>query len=241
MLETNSYLLAFSAILLGSVVQSLIGFGMAVVAAPLLFMIDPRLVPVPLLLQGTTISVMNYWRYRANANLRSVSLALLWRVPGSLLGLWLLLHFQHNLLSVLIALAVLMGVATTLTQRSLPVNRWSLSAAGFLSGIFSTTAAIGGPPMALLLRNQQTASLRANLSAFFTVSCLISIAILAVAGQINRQHLYLAASLLPAVFLGFQLAKRFTHYIEKHHVQRLTQILCTLCAFALLYQTLYTQ
>lgn len=238
MLELPLYLAAFAALFLGAVVQSLIGFGMAIVAAPLLYLIEPALVPVPLLLHGMTISMLNLWRHRSSTNVKSMGLALVWRIPGSLVGLWLLVAFSGDVVRVVIALAVLMGVATTLTKASVPITRWSLSVAGFLSGIFSTAAAIGGPPIALLLRNQQAAALRANLSAFFTLSGLTSLGILALAGQIQLEHLTSAATLLPAVFVGFAMAKQFSDKVEKRHIQRATQLLCTASALALIYQTL---
>ena len=238
MFEPSFYCLAFLAIFLGAVVQSLIGFGMAIVAAPLLYLIEPALVPVPLLLQGTAISLMNYWRYRRSASLTTMGVALIWRIPGSLLGLWLLLAFDANVVRLLIAIAVLMGVATTMTQASLPINRWSLALAGFISGIFSTAAAIGGPPIALLLRSQQAATLRANLAAFFTVSCIISLIILALGGQVSFHHVILAILLLPAVLSGFFVAKRYADQIERHHIQVLTQLLCTGSAVALIAQVI---
>ena len=41
-------------IALGALVQGAVGYGMALVAAPLLALVDPRLVPVPLILLTST-------------------------------------------------------------------------------------------------------------------------------------------------------------------------------------------
>lgn len=43
---------------LGALVQGAVGYGMALVAAPLLVLFDPALVPVPLILLATVHSVL---------------------------------------------------------------------------------------------------------------------------------------------------------------------------------------
>ena len=50
--------------------------------------------------------------------------------------------------------------------------------AGFLSGFMGTSSAIGGPPMALVMQHEGSDFIRANLAAFFIVSCVLSLAML---------------------------------------------------------------
>jgi uncharacterized membrane protein YfcA len=52
-------------VLLGALVQGAVGYGMSLIAAPLLVLVDPALVPVPLLLLTTvhaTLAVVRDWR-----------------------------------------------------------------------------------------------------------------------------------------------------------------------------------
>ncbi len=44
----NSALIAMALIFVGSFVQTAIGFGLAIVAAPLLFLVSPEYVPAPI-------------------------------------------------------------------------------------------------------------------------------------------------------------------------------------------------
>ena len=46
-------------IFVGSYVQSSIGFGLAIIAAPLLYFIDPLYVPAPITICALTLSVAN--------------------------------------------------------------------------------------------------------------------------------------------------------------------------------------
>ncbi|MFM2483962.1 sulfite exporter TauE/SafE family protein [Celerinatantimonas yamalensis] len=230
--------LAFGVVILGASVQSLIGFGLAVVAAPLLYFIDPSLVPTPLLLLGFAISAINWFHNRNYADFKSMGGALVMRIPGALIGLWLLLHFDAKGLQILIAIAVLMGVATTLTKRALRFNQRNLLIAGFISGLFATVAGIGGPPMAVLMRAQQANAIRGNLSAFFSVSSLISIFILGIGGQVHVHHLISTLILLPAVFIGFFLSKNIINKFDRKQITCTTQIVCCLSAVTLIYQAL---
>ena len=61
MFDINStVILAMGMIFLGSFVQSAIGFGLAVVAAPLLFFISPQYVPAPIVIVALFNSLIRF-------------------------------------------------------------------------------------------------------------------------------------------------------------------------------------
>ena len=219
---------------LGAFVQRATGFGLAVVGAPLLLMLEPRLVPVLLVLFGFTVSVLTVRHYHQEVRLGEISMALLGRLPGNALGLWLLLAAPMLLLEKLIAASVLFAVAVTLFRWRLPVNRVSLFGAGVVSGIFGTVAAIGGPPMVLLMHGLSPDRLRGNLAAFFIITASLTLATLALAGQVYLWHLGLALTFLPAILLGNALADRIAHRLDKRRLQGASLSLCTLAALGLL-------
>ncbi|MCA1771895.1 MAG: sulfite exporter TauE/SafE family protein [Halomonas sp.] len=134
----------------------------------------------------------------------------------------------------LIAAIVLFAVFVTLCRVRLPVNRVSLFSAGVFSGIFGTVAAIGGPPMVLLMHGFAPDRLRGNLAAFFIITSLLTLATLAVAGQVGLWQLGVAATLLPAVLLGNALADAVAHRIDRQWLQAASLALCTLAAVGLL-------
>ncbi|QOR38372.1 sulfite exporter TauE/SafE family protein [Billgrantia diversa] len=219
---------------LGAFVQRATGFGLAVVGAPLLLLIDPRLVPVTLVLFGFTVSLLMMRHYRHEVRMAELGMALAGRLPGNGLGLWLLLTAPLAVLEKLIAASVLFAVAVTLFRLRLPVNRASLFGAGVLSGIFGTVAAIGGPPMVLLMHGLTPDRLRGNLAAFFLITSSLTLATLALAGQVRLWHLGLALTLLPSVLLGSALANRVAHRLDRRRLQGASLALCTLAALGLL-------
>jgi uncharacterized membrane protein YfcA len=219
---------------LGAFVQRATGFGLAVVGAPLLLMLEPRLVPVILVLFGFTVSLLMVRHYRHEVRIGEIGFALLGRLPGNGLGLWLLLAAPMALLEKLIAFSVLFAVAVSLFRFRLPVNRASLFGAGVVSGIFGTVAAIGGPPMVLLMHGLSPDRLRGTLSAFFVITASLTLAILALAGQVRFWHLGLALTFLPAVLAGNALADRIAHCLDRRLLQGASLSLCTVAALGLL-------
>lgn len=219
---------------LGAFVQRATGFGLAVVGAPLLLMLEPRLVPVVLVLFGFTVSLLTLRHYHHEVQLGEIGAALVGRLPGNGLGAWLLLAAPMFIVEKLIAGSVLFAVAVTLFRLRLPVNRGTLFGAGVFSGIFGTVAAIGGPPMVLLLHGLSPDRLRGTLSAFFVVTSLLTLATLALVGRVTVWHLGMAVSFVPAVLFGTWLANRVAHRVDRRLLQGASLSFCTLAALGLL-------
>ena len=63
-------------ILMGAFVQSAIGFGLAIVAAPLLFLLSPDYVPGPITATALILSMANAYRYRSRISLQGLGAGL---------------------------------------------------------------------------------------------------------------------------------------------------------------------
>ncbi|WP_299797334.1 sulfite exporter TauE/SafE family protein [uncultured Shewanella sp.] len=232
-IEPTTLLLASAIIFFGALTQSLIGFGLAVVAAPLLYIVDPQLVPAPVIFMGFSISLLTLFRERRALEFNGLQYALLGRVPGGFLGAALLLFAPQPILGLAIAGIVVAAVILSLMKFNLRVNRKTLFAAGFLSGIFGNIAAIGGPPMAILLSGKDARQFRAALSAFFIFSSTIALLILAVTGLLTFQHLWLSLMLLPSVILAYLVSGRLIGHIDKKRIRKMTLLLCSASALLL--------
>ena len=81
--------------------------------------------------------------------------------------------------------------------------------------------------MALLLQHETAKFMRANLSAFFIVSCLLSLAIQIPTGHMGWSHLLLSLPLLPAAFLGYLVAERYSHLVPPSLVRLASLGLCS--------------
>lgn len=233
MIDPQTLALASLIVFLGALTQSLIGFGLAVVASPLLYIVDPQLVPAPVIAMGFSIALLTLVRERGHLEFNGLQYALIGRVPGGFIGASLLLFAPQPILGLSIAAIVTVAVILSLYKFSLPVNKKTLLGAGVVSGIFGNIAAIGGPPMAILLAGKDASQFRAALSAFFIFSSMIALCILAVTGLLEIKHLWLSLMLLPSVILGYLVAGKVVGRIDKHKTKMATLILCAISALVL--------
>lgn len=213
-------------VFIGAFVQTAVGFGLAVIAAPVLYFINPDFVPAPVTVAALTLSVANAVAYREGISIAGLKAAVIGRVPGSLAGAGLLLWMDQNLLALWIGLSVLFAVAVSLSPLRWSPTPGRMMTAGFLSGFMGTSTSIGGPPMALLWQHQDLRLIRANLAAFFVVSCLISLVILAPVGHFGLRHLWLSLPLLPVTLLGFHVARRTMHRLPHRTIRAASLMLC---------------
>ncbi|PKG57924.1 sulfite exporter TauE/SafE family protein [Shewanella sp. Choline-02u-19] len=233
MLEPSTLILASIIIFCGALTQSLIGFGLAVIASPLLYIIEPSLVPASVIMMGFSTAVLTLFRERGQLEFNGLQYALLGRIPGGILGATLIVIAPQPILGLAIALIVALAVGFSLMKFSIPVNRVSLFIAGILSGVFGNIAAIGGPPLAILLAGKDAGQFRAALSAFFIFSSMIALTILGFAGLLKLEHLWASLMLLPSVILGYAVAGRLVGRVDKQKTRAFTLVLCSFSALIL--------
>ncbi|MCD9514988.1 sulfite exporter TauE/SafE family protein [Photobacterium carnosum] len=231
-------LLAMIMIFLGSFVQTAIGFGLAIVSAPILIIIAPQYVPAPICLVALFISLLNSLKHRNSIELGGLKMAILGRIPGSIAGATLLVFVSTQSLSLWVGLLVLLAVFISIMPFRIEPTPKRMVIAGFFSGLFGTSSAIGGPPMAILLQHQEANQLRGNLSAFFVFSSIISLITLIPVGFLNIDKLWLTLPLLPAAWAGYWLALKTTQSLPKQTIRYGALTLCFICGFIAIYKSL---
>ncbi|WP_257265226.1 sulfite exporter TauE/SafE family protein [Endozoicomonas sp. ONNA2] len=213
---------------LGAMVQGAIGFGMAVVAAPVLYHIDPALVPGPLIFSGMAIGALGARRYASEIDVSIMGYALLGRVPGSMIGVLILTLVSIRHLSLVLGVAVLLAVVGSFLPGKLKTTPFTLFSAGLCSGMLGTAASIGGPPMALLLQNESGNRIRANLAGFFVVGSFISLVMLGINDLLSIRQLFYGVCLFPAVLTGHWLAGKVAGKVEQERIRQIMLVLCSL-------------
>lgn len=187
----------------GSLLQGITGFGLNLLAAPILIMVQPRLVPGPILVSALVLTVLMALRDHTGIDLRGVGWMAAGMLPGTALGSYLLPVLPHKLLALILGFLVLAGVLLSLVGLRFPPRRWVLFLAGLFSGLGSTLASIGAPPVALVNQDLEPKRLRATLSGYFILSAITSLLALIPAGRMGPAELKLSFWLIPGVVLGF--------------------------------------
>ncbi|MFW5969506.1 MAG: sulfite exporter TauE/SafE family protein [Halofilum sp. (in: g-proteobacteria)] len=186
----------------GTVVQGSLGFGVALIGAPLLYLIDPSLVPAPMIVVGLMVSTLVAWRERSGIEPIEVVRVVTGLLPGIALAAALMRVLPDRLLGLLFGTLVLVAVALSIGFRPPSPGRRLLFASGALSGFMGTATSIGGPPLMLAFQRYGGARLRGTVSACFVPSAALSLIALAWAGHMGPRELALGLLLLPPVALG---------------------------------------
>ncbi|WP_052957372.1 sulfite exporter TauE/SafE family protein [Photobacterium kishitanii] len=89
------------------------------------------------------------------------------RLPGTLVAAYVLMVISTDQLEIMLGVTVLAAVILSLAKLRLAPTSLNLFIGGFISGVTGTATGIGGPPIALLMQDEEPESIRANLAAFF--------------------------------------------------------------------------
>ncbi len=190
----------------GGVVQGSIGIGFGFILAPVLSIIEPEAVPATILLLAVPLTILMAVRERGAIDGRGFLLIMAGRVPGTALGVLLVVVVTGDALAVLVGAVILISVALTAGDRPIPVTTATTVSAGVVSGVMATATAVGGPPLALLYQQRGGPVLRSTLAMTFGVGLWISLLGLGLAGKIAFWQLRWALLLVPAMLIGLALS-----------------------------------
>src|SRR3954471_22986252 len=161
--------------MVGAAVQGGVGFGINVVAAPILAVLDPDLVPGPALAVGFALTVLVATRDRASLDRRGLEINLAGRVPGTIVGALFLASIPKSAVTIVVGCAVLVAVVLNLLRLALRPTPLALLISGVVSGFASTVSSVGGPPTAIVYANEPGPVARATLAFIFVVGSVMSL------------------------------------------------------------------
>ena len=205
-LDTGVLLLAGLGVLVGAVVQGCVGLGLGLVAAPVMALVDPTLVPATILLVTSALPVLTAVRELDDVDWSGLRFALGGRLPGVVLGSWIVVTQPPRTTAIVVAVVVLGAVVLSATSWEARPTPRSLLVAGVVSGVSGTATSIGGPPVAMLYQRASGSTLRSTMGMYFLVGNVLSVAALAVAGEIGQRELLRALALLPFLLAGFWIS-----------------------------------
>jgi uncharacterized membrane protein YfcA len=239
-IEPSVLIVALIAVVAGSALQSMSGFGLAVIASPILVIINPNFLPAPILALGCILSLLNCIRYRQQLHFGNIKLALLARIPGSILGILLLTLLPPIVFAIGFSLLIIFSVLLTYQRIDIHHCKRNLAIAGFFSGLMGTTTSVGGPPIALVYQNSNLSTLRAELGLFFLIGTLVSLALLFASGNVSYAQVQLTLPLVPAIFVGFGVSFYLDKYLGQRYLKPLIAVISlTSCGIILLKTFFY--
>src|SRR5688572_27366086 len=145
---------------LSALLQGAVGFGLGMLAIPVLIYLDIRFVPGPLLVAALTLHMLVLRRDRSGVDSSGLTMLLSGRLLGTIPAAVLLASLPIESMKLLLAGIVLAGALMGLLHSGGHPTRPILFAAGTASGFMATAAALGGPPVALVYQRETGVRLR---------------------------------------------------------------------------------
>ena len=209
-----------------SFVQTLTGFGFALMVMPLITLVLGLRTAAPLVaLAGLTLYTINLLRHRESFNLKEVLPMGAAAALGVPVGVWVLANADENLIKQLLGLILVAYASYALARPKAPrlrSRRWAYPAgfaAGCLGGAYNTT----GPPAIVYgsLRRWPTDEFRAAMQALFLLTGLLVVASHVVARHVTADVLTLCLYAAPALGLGILAGSRADRWVDGNRFRTL--------------------
>lgn len=239
MLDSMSDLVIANAIVAAAAfVQAAAGIGFAMVAVPLLALIDLSYVPGASLLAMLGLSCMMFSRGWRDVDGNGLPALLSGLGVGTVAGTLSLGSLQESALGVIFGSLVLLGLI--IGQSGLSVRRSCVSSAlsGSVAGLMGTVAGIHGPALVVIYQNATPQQARATIALIFIIGSTLSLLALHLSGVFGRAELLMGLTLWPGVVIGYASALRIGEHIPDRWARRIMLSLAVLSALLLITRNL---
>lgn len=213
----------FGVFLLAGVAQSVSGFGLALVAVPLLALtVDPVTAVVCATGVGTALTGWAGVRERAHLDVPVARRLTVFGVIGMPVGLILLAQLDESGLEAIMAVSLVAALGLIWSRVQLPAGPGTARVAGVASGVLLTSTGMNGPPLVLGLNALRLPprQFRATLQVVFCSQDVLSMVAFAVLGYVEPAALVIIAGGLLGSLLGWLLGDRVFHRINPEAFRR---------------------
>jgi len=219
--------------------QASIGFGANVIAQPIVYLIEPRLVPGSILLATAMLSAMVMARDRQSIGERPMTGVIAGILVGTAIGVLTVRAASPDAMAIVIAVIVLVMVALLATDRlQIEPTPVTISLAALVGGFSGTTSGIGGPPMALVYQRAEGPTIRGSLASYFILATAVALGGLALAGRFGWSELAWGLALFPVVLAAFVASHRMLAIVDRGYARPAILSASALAAIILLGRTL---
>jgi len=213
-------------------VQASAGFGFALLAVPLLtLVVSPETAVVIAFLHGTCSSLLTAGRHHGHIDRTDARRLSVGAVVAMPLGALVLVNASPEVLRILVGVAtcgaaIWMLLPHNRTPRPRSFSTQATVAVGAFSGVLNTAVATNGPPLVVYLRARglHGDSFRATISAVFTISNVVGLLILLLAGAIHAPAVAAFLLTLGPAFLGWFVGNHAATRLRTSHFVRMVDV-----------------
>lgn len=222
-----------------AMIQAAMGFGMALVAMPLLIAVWGIQTASPAFaLLGTTATFINAVRWRGNVTRHDLVYLLIPALIGVPIGVWILNDVSPVLVTRIMGVLLIAYALYSLAGLRLPpvTSRLWAHIFGFFAGILTGAYNAGGPPIVVYgsACNWSPDRFKANMQTFFFVMGVVVVISHAISNNLTRDVWEIALVALPGLLLGNLAGIRLGRYCPPDLFRKLVLILLILLGVQLL-------
>ncbi len=220
-------------------VQTLSGFGFALIVMPIITIVMSLQTAAPLVaLTGLTLCTINFIRHRQAVNIREVLRLGVASALGIPVGLWLLANVEESVIKLLLGLILIAYAVYALVRPVTPLLRsqWWVYPAGFAAGCLSGAYNTPGPPVIVYgsLRQWPKDEFRAVLQTFFSINAALIVSSHAVAHRLTTEVLTFYSYAAPALLLGILAGSRVDSRVNKDRFRTIVTVMILVLGLSLI-------
>ena len=229
-----TFIVGATALFAAGLAQGCLGFGMALVATPLLlFVLAPETVVPTLFLLSTLNTLFVAYDARRHVRLGIVGPLFVGAALGFPLGVAVLKLLDAVVLKVFVGVLVTAIACLMLSgvRKPLPGEKWTLPVVGAVSGFLGASTTFSGPPVFLFLANQGVSreAFRANVVCYLLSINCYGVAVLALSRVLVLPTVGFTLALVPVMLVGTYLGIRLSRHVAEGPFRTAARVL-TACA-----------
>lgn len=234
---------SFLIIMFASTIQGMTSFGFSLIAVPLLGFLLPLKDFVPMLvLFSFILSIFLFKNLKGEFDKKRILVLVLSGIASTIPGIYILKFIDNSILKLVVGIIILFSSVLMLFGIRIKVKIRILGdiIAGMASGFLNGSVSLSGPPVILLLSNEDTEKeiFRKTLTTYFMMLNFISLPMFFINGLLTRDIVVKSLINLPALGIGMILGLFIGNSISEGHFKSLTLgmilvlgIMSVTCAF----------
>lgn len=236
----------FSVFILSGFLQTVTGFGYAIITAPLLALVlETKETVMLVMVTGLIIRLFLIRVIKKDGSFKAIFPLITASIIGAIPGAYMMTTASSGELKVFIGVVLLFATFCLWRNVSIPIkhSKFAEIIVGALSGFLATTTSINGPPVVMYYLNSKAEKdkklFRANLTRYFFLINIASIIISYLAGTLKITQLWFHTLLsIPALYIGFYLGEKFFYQIKAETLRQGSLLMILISSLLILWSVL---
>ena len=225
-----------------SFLQGVIGFGFALIVVPLgLSLLGKTTIVTSVLIIGITLNLLLILKNKERIDKKMMGFLIIASFIGMIIGVELFKIVPSNILQLFAGLLVIVySIYSAFFKITLPKSNKLTFIAGLLSGILNSSTGLSGPPIVMLLANQQTNKMvfKKSLSVFFLFMNITTLILYLFNNYLTSQGLTVGLIAVPIVLLAGYLGNKLSGVINMKAFNTITLLIILITGVTNVYTSL---